>query len=192
MTTVKRSRVPAPDPAQVRKYGERFGSGRRALVVISSTSAAEGSARDTTGPLLVEWLRGHGYEVPAPVIVADGEPTGAVLREQLALKGPERPRFLITSGGTGLNPDDLTPDLTKQLLEREVPGIMHALWARGLESTTTAVMSRGVAGVNGTTFLVNLPGSNGGIKDGMAVLGPLLGHIQAQIEDVRDHPAGQR
>ena len=99
----------------------------------------------------------------------------------------DRPRVIVTSGGTGLNPDDRTPQITQARLDYEVPGIMHAIWRKGLEKVDFAVMSRGVAGVRDRTFVVNLPGSRGGVKDGLAVLDTVLHHIQAQIEDLRDH-----
>ena len=163
-------------------------SGRRAVVVIVSSSAARGAARDACGPLLREWLSGLGLSVDPVRVIADGPDVENTLRE-LTERTPqaERPRFILTSGGTGLNSDDVTPESTARILERESPGIMHALWAGGLEKTPTAVMSRGVAGHTGMTFVVNLPGSKGGVKDGMAVLEPLLDHISAQLEDVHGH-----
>lgn len=171
-----------------REQDPRFGEGREAVVLVVSTSAAAGEAADTTGPVLVEWLRGRGYACAGPVVVADGEPVGRALRAALTPgDGADVPRVVVTTGGTGLNPDDRTPEQTADLIERPTPGILHALWSRGLESTPTAVMSRGLAGVRGRTFLVNLPGSRGGVKDGIAVLDGLLPHIQAQIEDERDH-----
>lgn len=161
---------------------------RRGVVLVVSSSAACGRAQDLTGPLLRDWLSGHGLAVDPVRVVADGPGVAATLRE-LTVETPEsqRPRVIITSGGTGLNSDDVTPEATAALVEREVPGIMHALWARGLGKTPTAVMSRGVAGHVGATFIVNLPGSGGGVKDGMAVLDPLLDHISAQLEDVHGH-----
>lgn len=166
----------------------QFGAGRTAAVVVASTSAAAGEAEDRSGPLLVDWLTGRGYDCPAPIVVADGEPVAQALRALLEECPPtERPRIVITSGGTGLNPDDRTPQLTEPFFDYPVPGIMHALWGAGLAHTPTAVVSRGVAGVRDRTFIVTLPGSSGGVRDGIAVLDPLLPHIQAQIEDIRDH-----
>ncbi|WP_308495811.1 molybdenum cofactor biosynthesis protein MoaE [Kocuria sp. cx-455] len=163
-------------------------SGRRAVVVIVSSSAARGAAQDLCGPVLHEWLAGLGLSVDPVRVIADGPDVEATLRE-LTEHTPraERPRFIVTSGGTGLNSDDVTPEATARILERQSPGIMYALWAEGLAKTPTAVMSRGVAGHTGMTFVVNLPGSKGGVKDGMAVLEPLLDHISAQLEDVHGH-----
>lgn len=162
--------------------------GRRAVVVIVSSSAARGTAQDLCGPILHEWLTGMGLAVDPVRVIPDGPEVEQTLRE-LTEQTPqaERPRFIVTSGGTGLNSDDVTPEATARILERESPGVMHGLWAYGLQKTATAVMSRGVAGQVGMTFVVNLPGSKGGVKDGMAVLEPLLDHISAQLEDVHGH-----
>ena len=179
--------VGAGRPAHRDEAGDYHLVGRRAEVVIVSSSAAVGTAEDRCGPLLRDWLGGRGMEVRVHV-VPDGPQVLALLRE---LTGESRaghgPRLVITSGGTGLNSDDVTPEATARVVERESPGIVHALWARGLEKTPTAVMSRGVAGQVGTTFVVNLPGSRGGVKDGIAVLEPLIDHISAQLEDVHGH-----
>lgn len=166
----------------------QFGAGRRALVLVASTSAAAGQTPDTSGPIAVEWLRARGYETPDALIVPDGDPVAVALDHALTeLAWDDRPRVIVTSGGTGLNPDDRTPQITQARLDYEVPGIMHAIWRKGLEKVEFAVMSRGVAGVRDRTFIVNLPGSRGGVKDGLAVLDTVLHHIQAQIEDLRDH-----
>lgn len=162
--------------------------GRRAAVVIVSSSAARGEAPDACGPLLSQWLSGLGLAVDPVRVIADGPEVETTLRELTeTIPETERPRFIVTSGGTGLNSDDVTPESTARILERESPGIIHALWSTGLRKTPTAVMSRGVAGHKGSTFVVNLPGSKGGVKDGMAVLEPLLDHISAQLEDVHGH-----
>lgn len=163
-------------------------AGRRAVVVIVSSSAARGTSEDLCGPILHEWLTGMGLAVDPVRVIPDGPQVEATLRS-LTERLPEsqRPRFIVTSGGTGLNSDDVTPESTARILERQSPGIMHGLWANGLHKTATAVMSRGVAGQKGMTFIVNLPGSRGGVKDGIAVLEPLLDHISAQLEDVHGH-----
>jgi len=171
--------------------GERrsptFGEGRRAVVLVVSTSARAGLTEDTTGPLLVGWLRERGYRVDGPQVVADGPEVGAALRGHL-VDAPvhERPRVLVTTGGTGLAPDDTTPEETRRLLEKEATGIVQALVDHGLAKMPEAAMTRGTAGASGRTFIVNLPGSTGGVKDGITVLDPLLHHIQTQLEDDRD------
>ena len=163
---------------------ELLGAGRKAAVIIASTSAARGEAADTTGPILIDWLRGRGYETPEAIVVRDGEPVGDALK-QLLVDTPEadRPRVIVTSGGTGLAPDDRTPEF----LERQSPGLIYAMWRKGLESTSSAVMSRGVAGVRGRSFVINFPGSKGGVKDGITVIDDLLEHIQTSVEDTSDH-----
>lgn len=166
-----------------------LGAGRSAAVVVAASggsagAGSAGAARGTAEALLVDWLAGRGYRCEAPVLVTDGAPVADVLARLLEdLPAEDRPRLVVTTGGTGLNPDDRTPQVTEQLLDYQVPGIMHAIWAEGLKHTATAVMSRGVAGVRDRTFVVNLPGSRGGVRDGITVLDGLIHHIQAQIED---------
>ncbi|MGK4187530.1 MogA/MoaB family molybdenum cofactor biosynthesis protein [Rothia koreensis] len=158
---------------------------RTALVLVASTRAAQGVYEDRSGEILVDWLRSEGFEVPDAVVVEDarfGQTFGDVVRES-----EERPRLILTSGGTGLNADDRTVETVTEFLDYEVPGIMHALWQKGLESTPTAVLSRGVAGVIGESLVVTLPGSPGGIKDGIAVLGGLYEHALDQLEGRRGH-----
>nr|WP_270239387.1 bifunctional molybdenum cofactor biosynthesis protein MoaC/MoaB [Rothia kristinae] len=156
-----------------------------ALVVVASTRAARGEYPDRSGPIAVQWLRSRGFQTPDPVVVSDEEVTAyldGVLSDRERL-----PRLVITSGGTGLNRDDRTVEAVRPHLDHEVPGIMHALWAKGLESTPAAVLSRGVAGTIGQSFVVTLPGSRGGVRDGVAVLDSLLDHLLRQLEDYHDH-----
>ena len=164
-----------------------FGTGRRAVVLVVSTSAAAGTAEDSAGPVLVGWLQERGYEVEGAQIVADGPDVGRALAHHLHER-PEaqRPRILVTTGGTGLAPDDATPEETRRFLEKEATGIAQALVDFGLAKLPEAAMSRGTAGSAGRTFVVNLPGSVGGVKDGITVLDPILHHIQAQLEDGLD------
>ncbi|MEO5651788.1 MAG: MogA/MoaB family molybdenum cofactor biosynthesis protein [Marmoricola sp.] len=150
-----------------------------AAVVVASNRAAAGVYADTTGPLIVEALRADGWLVEEPVVVPDGEPVGAAISAALAAGA----RAVITTGGTGLTPTDLTPEATRPLLEREVPGIAEAIRAHGVaKGVPTAALSRGLAGSVGLALVVNLPGSRGGVKDGLAVLMPLLRHAVEQIE----------
>ena len=157
----------------------------RALAVTVSNRAAAGVYRDTSGPVLAELLRSAGCAVvDGPRVVPDGEPVEAVLREAVAA-GYD---VVVTTGGTGLTPGDLTPEMTRRVIEREIPGIAEALRAAGAANgVPSAILSRGVAGVAGRTLIVNLPGSTGGVRDGMAVLAPVLGHAISQING-GDHP----
>jgi molybdenum cofactor synthesis domain-containing protein len=153
-------------------------SSPRAGVVVASNRAAAGVYADETGPLIVEFLVGLGFETPAPVVVPDGEPVGEAIRAAVA----DGARVVLTTGGTGLTPTDRTPEATRPLLDREVPGLAEAIRSAGVaKGVPTAVLSRGLAGVSGTCLVVNLPGSRGGVKDALAVLEPVLGHAVEQI-----------
>ncbi|MGH3122799.1 MAG: MogA/MoaB family molybdenum cofactor biosynthesis protein [Streptosporangiaceae bacterium] len=150
----------------------------RALAVTASNRAAGGVYEDRSGPVLAELLGAAGCTVDGPLVVPDGEPVEAALRSALA----DGYDVVVTTGGTGLTPGDLTPEMTRRVIEREVPGIAEALRAAGAAAgVPSAILSRGVAGVAGRTLIVNLPGSTGGVRDGMAVLGPVLGHAISQI-----------
>ncbi|MEU8638397.1 molybdenum cofactor biosynthesis protein MoaE [Amycolatopsis sp. NPDC048633] len=156
---------------------------RTARVIVASNRAAKGVYEDKTGPVIVDWLAGRGYDVPAPVVVEDGDPVGAALRAALA----EGVAVVLTTGGTGISPTDRTPDVTRALLDHELPGVADAIRAAGLPKVPTAVLSRGVAGVAGRTLVVNLPGSSGGVKDGLGVLDGILDHAVDQLAG-GDHP----
>ncbi|MFJ5540275.1 MogA/MoaB family molybdenum cofactor biosynthesis protein [Micromonospora chalcea] len=149
----------------------------RARVIVASNRAAAGVYEDTSGPLLVTGLRELGCEVDAPVVVPDGEPVGEALRAARA----DGVDVVLTSGGTGITPTDRTPEVTRALLDYEIPGIAEAIRAHSRDAVPTAALSRGVAGVTGRTLVVNLPGSRGGARDGLAVLGPILRHAVDQL-----------
>ncbi|PWU57166.1 molybdenum cofactor biosynthesis protein [Micromonospora sp. S4605] len=149
----------------------------RARVIVASNRAAAGVYADTSGPLLVAGLRELGCEVAEPVVVPDGDPVGAALRAAVA----DGMDVAVTSGGTGINPSDRTPDVTRALLDYEIPGIAEAIRAHSRDKVPAAALSRGLAGVAGRTLVVNLPGSTGGARDGLAVLGPILRHAVDQI-----------
>ena len=150
----------------------------RAAVVVASNRAAAGVYDDATGPLLADFLTGLGFACEQPTVVPDGDPVGAAIEAAIV----DGSRVVLTTGGTGLTPTDRTPDVTRPLLDREVPGIAEAIRAYGVaQGIPTAALSRGLAGVVGDCLVINLPGSRGGVKDAMAVLGPVLVHAVEQV-----------
>jgi molybdenum cofactor synthesis domain-containing protein len=157
----------------------------RARVIVASNRAAAGIYPDTSGPRLVSGLRELGCDVGDPVVVPDGEPVAEALRDAVA----DGVDVVLTSGGTGVTPTDRTPEATRGLLDFEIPGIAEAIRAHSRDRVPAAALSRGLAGVAGRTLIVNLPGSTGGAKDGLAVLAPLLKHTIDQING-GDHPQG--
>ncbi|WP_248580381.1 MogA/MoaB family molybdenum cofactor biosynthesis protein [Nocardioides sp. InS609-2] len=157
-----------------------------AAVIVASNRAAAGVYADETGPLIVDFLRAAGFSCGDPAVVPDGEPVAAAIRA--AIEGGAR--VVLTTGGTGLTPTDRTPEVTRPLLDREVPGMAEAIRAHGQAAgVPTAMLSRGLAGVAGECLVVNLPGSRGGVKDGLAVLEPVLVHAAEQVVG-SDHAAG--
>ena len=168
--------APAPESAPARPRA------RTAVVLVASTGAAAGTRTDTTGPVLVDWLNTAGFTVRGPLVRPDAE-IAAGLADALSTV----PALIVTTGGTGASPSDATPEATLAVIDRELPGVAEAIRQAGTAKFPLAALSRGVAGLAGRTVIVNLPGSPGGVKDGIAVLAPILDHLLAQVAGGGDH-----
>ena len=160
------------------------GAAIRALAITVSNRAAAGIYEDRSGPVLARLLAEAGCTVDGPLVVPDGAAVEAALRDAVA----GGYHVVVTTGGTGLTPGDLTPEMTSRVLDREIPGIAEAIRAAGIAAGVPAAMlSRGLAGLASGVLVVNLAGSTGGVRDGMAVLAPVLRHAVDQAHG-GDHP----
>jgi molybdenum cofactor biosynthesis protein B len=150
----------------------------RARVITVSDRSHDGRRADTSGPLLVDLLTAQGFDVSPAVVVPDElADIEAALRSAIE----ERVDLVATTGGTGLGPRDVTPEATRRVIDREAPGLAEALRQHRREEIPTTILSRAVAGIAAATLVVNLPGSTGGVTDGVAVLAPVIGHAVAQL-----------
>jgi molybdenum cofactor synthesis domain-containing protein len=156
---------------------------RTAVVITASNRASAGVYADTSGEVLAAGLAKLGYELKDPVVIPDNiSQIQAAIEMSLASKID----LIVTTGGTGVSPHDVTPEATAPLIKKLLPGISEAFRAHSRERVPTTDLSRGLAGVTGSSLIINLPGSPGGVKDGLVIIERLAGHVHDQIAGI-DH-----
>lgn len=151
----------------------------RVAVLTISDACARGERRDASGDRLEAWVRARGDTLAARALVPDD--TVAIVRALLAWADADAADLVLTTGGTGLTPRDLTPEATRTVLDREAPGLAEALRLAVMPRFPRSVLSRGLAGVRGRTLVINLPGSPGGVQDGLEVLDPIIAHAVQMV-----------
>ncbi|MCF8554238.1 MAG: MogA/MoaB family molybdenum cofactor biosynthesis protein [Candidatus Nanopelagicales bacterium] len=158
-------------------------SDRTAVIITASNRASAGVYSDTSGEILFAGLASLGYVVAKPIVIPDD-----VTKIQAEIKRAVQDKIdlIVTTGGTGVSPHDVTPEATAPLLEKLIPGIPESLRAHSRDRVPTTDLSRGLAGVTGQSLIINLPGSPGGAKDGLVIIERLAGHVHDQVAGI-DH-----
>ncbi len=158
-------------------------SNRTAIVITASNRASKGVYADTSGEILVTGLRNLGYKTADTIVIPDDI---TLIQGAIRKALTDKVDLIVTTGGTGVSPTDVTPEATAPLIEKLLPGIPEAFRAHSRERVPTTDLSRGLAGVTGSSLIINLPGSPGGVKDGLVIIERLAGHVHDQIAGV-DH-----
>jgi molybdopterin adenylyltransferase len=163
----------------------------RVAILTISTAGARGERKDTSGDAIVAWAKTGKHTVVARELVSDD--VNAIVTTMLSWCDNDAADLVLTTGGTGLSPTDLTPEATRSVIEREAPGISEWLRMSAVKKVPAAVLSRGLSGARGRTLIVNLPGSPGGVKDSLQTLSPIVGHAVSVLRgEVTDHATPKR
>ena len=161
----------------------------RIAILTTSDAGARGERADTSGDSIVAWSKARGGNVVARELVPDD--TVEIVRRLTKWADDDAADLVLTTGGTGLSPRDVTPEATRAVIERDAPGIAERIRVASISSFPRAALSRGIAGVRARTLIINLPGSPGGVRDGLAALDPIIDHAIAILRgDVTDHATG--